>query len=116
MNLDPGVAVAAARTGDGVSASLAAWSVVHEGQLEAPAITKSDEQFMKENLEFVVGQQDLNLTELNDLFELVRAPCKQSTAAQCRIGSSQTSCRGSKCGKAGLAGWMAYTRMVTLRD
>lgn len=46
------------------------WSV-YEDKLQAPLITRSDEQFLTQNLEFVWGVDGLDLIELNDLFEKV---------------------------------------------
>jgi len=43
------------------------WSMPEE-RLQAPSISRSDEFFLKQNLEFVWGAQDIDLTELNDLF------------------------------------------------
>lgn len=44
------------------------WSV-YEEKLRAPLITRTDEQFLAKNLEFVWGVDGLDLMELNDLFE-----------------------------------------------
>lgn len=51
------------------------WSVPEE-RLQAPSISKSDTFFLKQNLEFVWGAQDIDLTELNDLFTKVGFPSR----------------------------------------
>jgi hypothetical protein len=54
------------------------WSVPEE-RLQAPSISKSDTFFLKQNLEFVWGAQDIDLTELNDLFTKV-IPCSSASS------------------------------------
>lgn len=72
----------AAWAADGVAQQLD-WAGSEE-KLKAPQITRSDQQFLDQNLEFVWGCQGLNLTELNDLFEKVGA--HQSTPSPVMIG------------------------------
>lgn len=38
---------------------------------EIPTISKSDEEFREEKIEFVFGREGIDLAELNDLFERV---------------------------------------------
>ena len=57
---------------DGMAQSMD-WSV-YEEKLRAPLITRTDDQFLAKNLEFVWGVDGLDLIELNDLFEKVAQP------------------------------------------
>ena len=63
------VYVAAAWAADGM-ASLDSWSMPRE-RLQAPSISKNDEFFTKQNIEFVWGTQGLDVAELNNIFTLV---------------------------------------------
>jgi hypothetical protein len=42
-----------------------------DGFMQPPPISKSDEEFAAEGLEFVTTPEGLAITELNDLFEKV---------------------------------------------
>lgn len=53
---------------DGVSPHLS----IGERARIIPKISKSDEAFAKECIDFVWGHEDINISELNDLFERVR--------------------------------------------
>ena len=55
---------------EGMSATKSALVAGRGMKLAPPPITKSDEAFASENIEFVFGG-DLNIEELNDLFEKV---------------------------------------------
>jgi uncharacterized protein YaaQ len=59
--------------GDGISTQIASLGIPQEIALSenAPAITKSDEAFLKDGVEFMWGIKDLDVDELNDLFEKV---------------------------------------------
>lgn len=54
---------------DGVSPHLN----IGERARTIPKISKSDEAFAKECIDFVWGYEDINTSELNDLFERVRS-------------------------------------------
>lgn len=61
------------------------WSVCEE-KLRAPLITRTDEQFLAKNLEFVWGLDGLDLIELNDLFEKVmRLSCLYDSSCYCQV-------------------------------
>jgi hypothetical protein len=47
-------------------------------QRQAPNISKSDEDFLEDGVEFVWGSDTINIGELNDLFEKV---CHRSVVA-----------------------------------
>lgn len=51
------------------------WSVPEE-RLQAPSISRSDEYFLKQNLEFVWGDEGLDLAELNNIFTMVGFPSR----------------------------------------
>ncbi|KAK9812849.1 hypothetical protein WJX72_004691 [[Myrmecia] bisecta] len=66
--------VVATAAAEGISLNKAGWAVLHEGTLQPPPISKTDEQFASDNVQFVEGYADINLAELNDLFEKVGFP------------------------------------------
>jgi hypothetical protein len=43
-----------------------------EGHMLPPRISKTDEDFAAQNLEFVYSQEGLSISELNEVFEKVR--------------------------------------------
>ena len=45
-----------------------AWAVLQEGRLAVPTISKSDEAFAEQGVEFVRGHEGIDLSELNGLF------------------------------------------------
>jgi len=51
-------------------ASLDTWTMPEEG-LQAPSISRSNEFFLKQNIEFVWGIEGIDLAELNNIFTLV---------------------------------------------
>ncbi len=48
-----------------------------DGHMLPPRISKTDDDFAAENLEFVYGQEGLSISELNEVFEKV--PAVQTT-------------------------------------
>jgi hypothetical protein len=60
-----------AAAAEGISPGKSSWSVLHGEHLQPPPITKPDTVFNEMGAEFVYGYEDVNLAELNDLFEKV---------------------------------------------
>lgn len=71
----PRPALAATLVSDGVStqkpALIADHAAAADARLAPPPITKSDERFLEDGMEFVWGAEGVNLAELNDLFQRV---------------------------------------------
>ncbi|GMH39676.1 hypothetical protein BSKO_07574 [Bryopsis sp. KO-2023] len=59
---------------------------VEDGNLSIPPLSKTDQGFTEDGVEFVEGHQEINVDELNDLFEKVgfprRDPAKLCTAME----------------------------------
>ena len=56
------------RTGDGISARIS----IGDAARKPPPISKSDEAFREDGVEFVWGAAGIDVQELNELFERVR--------------------------------------------
>ena len=64
-------ACAAGGASDGICFQKALWGAVDRDKVVAPLITKSDQQFERNDLEFVFGTDQLALEDLLDLFHKV---------------------------------------------
>lgn len=63
----------AALASEGISSGRGSgWALLTAEALPPPAITKSNAAFAAKGLEFVVGHDNVSLSELNDLFERAR--------------------------------------------
>lgn len=59
-------------------------------KLPAPCITKSDDSFLNDGLEFVWGTQGLVIDELNDLFQRVGFPRRDPGKLALALGNTHT--------------------------
>lgn len=75
-------------TGEGMSPDKTQWGEQFEGTLQPPTLSRLDEEFQKQGLEFVEVKEGISLVELNDLFERV--------SGLVQVG--RVVCRGNQCG------------------
>ena len=65
----------AAAAADGMCIDKAAWQSAINDKVTAPSLTKLDKVFEAEGCQFVWGMEDLTVSDLNTLFQKVRAAC-----------------------------------------
>lgn len=68
-------------------ASLDTWTMPEEG-LQAPSISRSNEFFLKQNIEFVWGIEGIDLAELNNIFTLVGFPSRDLGKLQIALNNT----------------------------